>query len=89
MICMMLKQESLELDAEPTRIISGELSMKKPAHNNAINSAVKSRFELDNDSIALTDSSLSFSMKSIKPRTVGINSHVKYSPHFWKAHGGS
>jgi len=63
--------------------------MKKPAHSNGINSAVKSRFELDNDGFALIDSSLSFSTKSTKPRIAGINSHVKYSPHFWKAYGGS
>ena len=89
MICMMLKQESLKLEAEPTLILSREFSMKKPAHSNGINSAVKSHFELDNDSIALTDSSLSFSIKLIKPRIVGINSDVKYSPHFLKAYFGS
>ena len=85
----MLKQESLKLEAEPKLIISGELSMKKPAHSNGINSVVKSRFELANDSIVLTDSGLSFSIKSITPRTVGINSDVKYSPHFLKAYFGS
>ena len=89
MICIMLKQDSLKLDAEPKLIIAGEFSMKKPAHSNGINSAVKSHFELDNDSIALTDSSLSFSTKSTKLRTVGINSHVKFFPHFLEAYLGS
>ena len=88
MICMMLKEESPELEAEPTFIMSGELSMKKLAHSNGVTSVMKSRFDLDNDCIAVTDSSPSVSMKSIKPRTTMVNSHMNYSRRFWKAYNG-
>jgi hypothetical protein len=56
---MMLKQESLKLDAEPALTMLGESSVKKPAYSNGIKSAVKSRFELNNHSIARTHSYLS------------------------------